>query len=218
MKKFLLLFLFSLKSFAQEVVIIDDFSYTNSHGYKVEKVFKKHTQVNILKLSAFDYIKSLKQVLEIKPLVLNLSFGSKEYDSEEVELLKKISNDGTWIVVAAGNDNSKISMSNPIYPCFYKIPNLVCIGAYDKNNKAVLSNFGPSVKYFASGHFQGQNLTSFAAPKVSSLIFQALKCQLDPISILNQGKGITVSGYHQTLLDELSVKDFCYTPLAHSPF
>lgn len=181
---------FSLNSQAStiDVVIIDDLG--NNHSKIVKSILSEN---NILELDAKNYIDSLKETIKIKPAVLNLSLGGLEEVPEEYYLLKQISDQGTIIVVASGNDNNFISQKNPIYPCIYKIANLFCIGSSMNFKKSSLSNFGPTVQYFIDGSFKNQNMTSFAAPRFSKLVLRMLKNKID----LNVLKHISV----ETLID-----------------
>lgn len=199
-----------------QVVIIDDFSSPRSHGYKVKAVLQKEFQGEIITLPVENYSTSLKQVLEIKPLVLNLSFGTSEYSGEEIELLKQISNQGTYIVVAAGNSNQKVNNANPVYPCFYPIENLMCVGASEGLTKAVFSNFGPKVKLFTNGFYQGENVTSFAAPRVSAFIAASIKCHNDPMDLIHR-QAVTIEGQEVSLLNE-KADSYCYKYSVRDPF
>jgi hypothetical protein len=198
-----------------QVAIIDDFSSPSAHGNKVLKVLQEEEFVNTIQLPEEDYINSLQKVLELKPQVLNLSFGHKEYNSEEFVLLSKISEQGTYIIVSSGNSNEKVGRFNTIYPCFYNISNLFCVGASEKKHKAFWSNYGPRVKIYSSGLFQGQNLTSFSAPRISRFFYQAHKCNLNPLEILHT-KTTFIDTQSQFLID-YSILDFCYLPKANEP-
>lgn len=213
----MLSFLVLLLNFAHaQVVIIDDFSSANAHGYKVQEVLRKEYTGEIVNLSVYEYTKSLSKVLQIKPAVLNLSFGTNEYNTEEIELLKQISVQGTFIVVAAGNNNQKVNMNNPVYPCFYPVKNLICVGAANGLEKALFSNFGPKVKVFTDGSFKGENVTSFAAPRVSAFVAGTLKCHNYPLDLINH-KTMTVAGQGVSLIDN-KAEDFCYHHAARDPF
>ena len=212
------LLFFSLSAWSQEIVIIDDFSSAQSHGQKVKEVLTYSVEEKeLITLSAHDYQSSLEKVLEIKPKVLNLSLGGSEFNEKELELLKAITTQGTWVIVAAGNDNEKVNGQNPIYPCVYKIHGLICVGALDGDKKSHLSNFGPSVKFYEKGNYKKENVTSFASPRVSALVYKMIKCNLNPEDLASLGSTILVQGYAQTRLDKLNINDFCYKPLAHGP-
>lgn len=204
------LYLFISVSFAQtDVVVIDNFTYSKSHGYQVLQVLKEDNfQANIIKLEESNYLNSLKKAIHLKPLVLNLSFGSTDYNSEELALLKELSSLGTIIVVASGNNNQQVNRHNPIYPCFYPVDNLICVGASDGESKSTLSNFGSRVKVFTSGLFNGDNVTSFAVPRVSRFIVQALKCNLNPLELI-QSQSINIHHQSQSLIT-YPATDFCY--------
>lgn len=211
----LLILLFTIPAFAQ-VVIIDDFATPKSHGYQVQKVLKADYPGEIITLPVATYHQSLKKVIKLKPQVLNLSFGTQEYDHQEIELLKEISSQGTFIVVAAGNSNQKVNQQNPIYPCFYPIENLICVGAAQDSQKAPLSNYGPKIKVYTSGQYQGDNVTSFAAPRISAFVAQALSCSQQPLDLIHY-QSMNIQEKEVSLVTN-KAQDFCYRPLGNQPF
>lgn len=78
---------------------------------------------------------------------INLSFGGSSPLNEERELLAKLSNNGTKIVAAAGNEGSNID-TNPYYPAsFHKqIRNIFTIGNIEDNGRwSSTSNYGNGV-------------------------------------------------------------------------
>ena len=170
----LLTVLISVNCFSKSKIgIIDDF--TSYHGQEIFSIIDQNTNhKEIIKYqlskSAENYYNLLEKAFNDKVDILNISSGTDSYDPKEFELLKKISNQGTIIVVASGNDNTRLGSKNQIFPCMFKIDNLFCIGASDKNKKAIHSNYGRGVSYFIDGSFSKGNMSSFSAPRFLSLV------------------------------------------------
>lgn len=182
--------LISTPALAIKVGVIDDF--TSYHGNEVVKIIKDNSPKNIEVVmyqlnkgsSQEDYLAILDQVSKSNLDVLNLSFGTKEYDSKEHSLLRKISNTGTKIVVAAGNSNVDVSKKDPVYPCLLKLDNLYCIGALDQDKKSQFSNYGRNVDFFIDGTFSKGNMTSFAAPRFAAVLAHLITGNLNIDSYL----------------------------------
>lgn len=180
---FLINILFSVSAFSEvKIAVIDNFE--SYHGNAVYEIIQStvHKDSKISKFQ-FDgnnlekYYSHLEKIRDEKFDIVNLSFGSSNYDLQESLLLRQISENGTLIVVAAGNDNTRIEGNNKIYPCSLKIDNLYCIGAGEKE-KASLSNYGFGVTYFMSGKYKDKDMTSFSAPRFSSLLSFLVKMPL----------------------------------------
>lgn len=212
--------LFINVAFAIDIAVIDDFSSKKSHGTKVIQVLNDQgvSPGQIQTLSVNNYYESLKNVIKSKPSVLNLSFGSSRYDQQELELLKKISDNGTIILVAAGNDSQRINMKNPIFPCYYTtVENLICIGASESSLKSPKSNFGHKVNFFISGDSPFGNYSSFSSPKVGKIILSALKCNLNPLEYLKSAPTKIIDHQSQWFLDGLDPREYCYHPRTSDP-
>jgi hypothetical protein len=180
----LMFFLYTSLSFGTEnkIAIIDDFSNSKSHGHLVSKSFSEYKgdlkfkpevielNVSASHLSFYDLI---NLAIELKVKVINLSFESVglEYNYEDYRILKKASDAGIWIVVASGNYGQELKpKTNPVYPCMYRVSQLVCIGASVNNKVWEKSNYGSWVFAYADGVLGKQIGTSFSAPKISQAI------------------------------------------------
>jgi len=165
------------------IAVVDNFE--TQHGEQVSSIISKKSKNSLITQFHVDfkdfskYLNILKEISNKSFDILNLSHGQVDYSLEESILLQKIAQNGTIIVVASGNDNSRIDKKNTIYPCQLKIKNLFCIGSSENMTKSSLSNFGPSVSFFISGQFYGKNVSSFAAPNFSALISHFLDKDID---------------------------------------
>lgn len=203
---------------ASSIAVVDDFSTPSSHGFKVSSILKEGKSKIIEVDISQGYEESLLKVKELKPEVLNLSLGGRELTDFEINLLTAISRQGTVIVVAAGNSNEELSMKNPIYPCVLRIKNLYCVGAKDNKTKAPLSNYGFQVNYFIDGSYNGQNMTSFAAPRLALVIAYLMDQGLNPSEYLNSlGEEIVVAKRKVQFIDYGLISE--YRPKTiHDPF
>lgn len=180
----IILFLYSSLSLGVEnkIAIIDDFSNSKSHGHLVSKSFSEYKgdlkfkpeviELNIA-ASHLSFSELIDLAISLKVKVINLSFESVglEYNYEDYRILKKASDSGIWIVVASGNYGQELKpKTNPVYPCMYRISQLVCIGASVKNKVWEKSNYGGWVFAYADGVLDKQIGTSFSAPKISQAI------------------------------------------------
>lgn len=214
--KFLILFLslFSLNSYAQvKIVVIDNFS--SYHGKAVVEIIKENAPSAHITTFDFDgnnldsYYNMLNQVLVGEFDILNLSMGHADYDAEEANLIRQISNKGIKIVTAAGNHNERLGKNNQIFPCMLKLENLYCVGAgIDKKAKA--SNFGVNVSYFIDGRYKNEDATSFSAPRFVSLMSKIIHLQgisIDSLLesrsqyVLNQDEAIRIIDFESLSKD-----------------
>lgn len=120
--------------------------------------------------------KALEYCLLLKPDIVNLSFGTEERLGNEFELLlKRLRNDGTFIVCASGNKNQSILD----YPA--RSEYTLAIGAVDPmNSKTDFSSYGDGIDFVCPGvnlyTTCGNNRycyvtgTSFAAPIFSGIL------------------------------------------------
>lgn len=168
-----------------KVAIIDDFSHANSHGHQVSEVFNTYKgnlsfkpeviELNVSNSVGYDTEKMVKLATELKVNVINLSLGEMdlgytEFNNNLFKALKKASDQGIWIVTAAGNNGDVLSVKNPMYPCMFKIERLICVGASQGNQINPISNKGYSVFVYADGSYKRTNMTSFATPRISQAI------------------------------------------------
>ncbi len=129
-------------------------------------------------IAAIDYMVDLKVRLGVNIKVANCSWGGGGYSPALEAAINRASEAGIIIVTAAGNSGSD-NDATPMYPANYDIPNILSVGAIDKEqNLASFSNYGAqSVDIAAPGvgitsTLPGQRYgslsgTSMAAPHVS---------------------------------------------------
>jgi uncharacterized protein YjdB len=107
--------------------------------------------------------------------VVNLSLGGVGHSSYEDDAIKYAINNGSVVVVSAGNDNKDTALYCPAH-----INTCIVVSAIDSyNNKANFSNYGASVDVAApgvgilscviGGGYQLKSGTSMAAPHVSAI-------------------------------------------------
>jgi subtilisin family serine protease len=106
--------------------------------------------------------------------VINMSYGSTSFNAAERDSIVQAGNNGILVVAAAGNDGNSVQN----YPAAYALPNLIAVGASDRNdNRSTFSSFGFWVDVFAPGtailttegpsSYGSVNGTSFASPIVA---------------------------------------------------
>lgn len=89
-----------------------------------------------------EYINCLRIATSLKPDFVNISSSGSNYDTEEFSLLKELSDGGTKIIVASGNQGRNLQYY-PVYPANYDIKNLIVVGNIEDNGqRSITSNFG----------------------------------------------------------------------------
>lgn len=87
-------------------------------------------------------IACFKQGLVQKVDIINYSAGGLKPYKDEYLVLKKLSDSGIKIIVAAGNNGEDLSIFD-YFPAQYPLQNIIVVGNMDKNKKRnVLSNYG----------------------------------------------------------------------------
>lgn len=110
-------------------------------------IIKYNGSMNLL----YNYEKALKYLLQISPNYVNMSYESSEFLDSEYETVKHLTENGTKVVVAAGNNKMDFSKECKIFPACLKIKeNFYVVGAPDIE----LSNYGGPVKYLMPGFWQ----------------------------------------------------------------
>jgi len=81
--------------------------------------------------------------------IINASWGTDEYDQA---LYDAISVFPGIVVAAAGNEGQEHNDSNHFYPCDFDLPNVICAGASDENDRMTdYSDYGSTVDILAPG-------------------------------------------------------------------
>lgn len=133
----------------------EDYIDTNSHGTHIAGIILKDTckEVELISCKYYhtytpanvqDSTNCFKLALKEHFDFINYSSVGYESNEEEYNVIKQISDKGTIILVAAGNDNADLSKpKNKSYPAKYKVKNLIPVGNLDLHNKrAPTSNYG----------------------------------------------------------------------------
>lgn len=103
-----------------------------------------------------NYLMALEQVAKDKPDILNISAGGSTIWDEEARLIKKILDNGTIIVAAAGNNATNLTKNCDYYPaCLDK--RIIVVGNGFNGSYYRSSNYGKVVDVIADG----QNQTAF---------------------------------------------------------
>ncbi len=145
------------------VFVLDCFRGEESHGKNVLGIIQKSNfgrgEVKAVDLgdtiNKKDYLKALTRISDsvqnnpIARVVVNLSFGSYDYDPLEDALIRKLSNKGVIVVAAAGNENT----SSSCYPAAYD--ETIAVAAVSSlGRKEKYSNYGSWIDIAAKGHLQ----------------------------------------------------------------
>jgi serine protease len=104
-----------------------------------------------------NFNEALKMAIELDVDVINISYTHIIPRPSEEALFKKAQEKKIIIVAAAGNsgeDLDKLDEMHKTYPCSYNLPNIICVGNWDKtkDQKDENTNFGGRVKNFADGN------------------------------------------------------------------
>jgi len=85
--------------------------------------------------------------------ILNMSWGTEEYDSALYEAIKAYNG---LVVAAAGNEGMEHNQDNHFYPCDFDLDNVICVGASSEDDQiTTYSDYGESVDILAPG---GENV------------------------------------------------------------
>lgn len=167
MKLFTLLVLFSSLTFAKDIKVLEidtgmGLNDTNGHGSHIAGIIMKDVcpEVNLISCIYYDKLNTDKQnfqnelecfksALIIKPDIINFSSGGPDFNKEEYEILKSLSDLNIKIVVAAGNDGRNfLNVYDPVhsyFPAQYDIKNIIPVGNLDEyGNRNPSSNYGLS--------------------------------------------------------------------------
>jgi hypothetical protein len=182
------------------IFVIDTFDGRDSHGENVSQTLAKSCyrtcEIKNISLGSAvrrdPYLDALEDILRFarenpdRHILINMSFGSTEPDSQERRLIETMVRRGMLLVAAAGNNDT----DKPMYPAAY--PGVLAVAAVDLyGKKEAYSNYGRYIAVAAGGFLKTQIVsrelkgagpysreyvrylitggTSFAAPRVSGL-------------------------------------------------
>ena len=124
------------------------------------KIYKSGPNAGLGKFDLNIYIKALEYVARVKPAILNLSMSGEIPDERETVAIKRILNNGTVIVAAAGNEGKHFgpdSCTN--FPACVD-PRIFVVGSFDAS-----SNWGDQVDIKLDGHYNDIDGTSMSAAR-----------------------------------------------------
>jgi len=99
-----------------------------------------------------EYLNCVRIAGSLKPDFINISSSGSNYDAEEFQILKELSDGGTKIIVASGNNGKDLSKEMKVYPANYDIKNLIVVGNIEDNGqRSLTSNFGLSNEVYEKG-------------------------------------------------------------------
>ncbi|MFO8006940.1 MAG: S8 family serine peptidase, partial [Candidatus Brocadiia bacterium] len=132
------------------------------------------------------YLDGLRTVLEYmrrepaRAVIVNISLSNPVANPAEEELIRRLTEAGTLVVAAAGNNDT----DEPFYPAAY--PDVIAVASATRRGKALHSNYGTHVDIAASGDISFIDYeflpyerlqremeargTSFAAPRVAGTV------------------------------------------------
>lgn len=165
------------------------------HGTAVSGIIAKSTPDNVKikpykilnnlgKGTVAQFIAAAEYILseENKPDILNLSFGSFDFEGEDLqaELCERLVNAGITVIISSGNDNLPVKYISPA-----GADSAITVGAYNSDFKVCsFSNYGEEIDIAAPGEniytaarnhsYSSISGTSAAAPFVSSACAYAL--------------------------------------------
>lgn len=173
----------------------NDSSDDEGHGTAVSGIIAKSTPTNV-KIKPYKFLNSLgkgtvAQFITVaeyilseknKPDILNLSFGSYNFEGEDLqaELCERLADAGITVVISSGNDNLPVKYMSPA-----GVDSAITVGAYNRDFKVCsFSNYGEEIDVAAPGEdiytaalnhsYSSVSGTSAAAPFVSSACAYAL--------------------------------------------
>lgn len=125
-------------------------------------------------------IDGLKYALEIKPDIVSMSLGGSQDDQELHDLIKKLTDIGIPVIVAAGNDGGLKEQDNRVnYPGKYD--EVITVGSFNSSyDISYFSSWGDDVDILAPGEniysttldnkYAKGSGTSFATPFVAGVV------------------------------------------------
>ena len=133
----------------------EDYVDLNGHGTHVAGIVLKDTCPEIELISCKYYTDSITEMMKKSNLtrsiecfkkaltqhidIINYSSGGDSFSQEEFDILKKLSDKGIKIVVAAGNNGEDLKISD-YYPAKYKLTNIIVVGNLNVNKNVFYSS------------------------------------------------------------------------------
>lgn len=94
-------------------------------------------------------VKAVRYAQKKRIRVLNMSWGTEDYDQELYDAIKGYSG---LVVAAAGNEGKSHDTGRHYYPCDFNLDNIICVGAStEKGELASYSDYGSTVDILAPG-------------------------------------------------------------------
>lgn len=119
-------------------------------------------------------INGLKHIKKLKPDIINYSISGPLPIPKEMILLDQISNNGTKIFVASGNNKKDLSVECSSYPACYYLPKVSVIGCRDMfcNVKGPINKYETGTVSINGKIDKG---SSFATPRAIAAYIRRLK-------------------------------------------
>jgi ankyrin repeat protein len=148
------------------VWVIDDFGVTRGHGDMVVDIIRKEYQGLLMKydagnwtsdrnLDGFKVASGMQKIVEWSQehptihVIVNVSWGSKEYSPQLKELYETLTNDLGFSVVAAAGNDGKEGCSYPAgYPGVIGVSTVVRYEIYNSFQRASYANYGKCVSLY----------------------------------------------------------------------
>ena len=137
----------------------------NGHGTNVVGLIGRSIDISKYCVTSFSvsgqigdinpYLEALELISKYNPIAINISWASEGYDNKEFELIKKYTDSGIKVIVAAGNKGLNLGNGScNIYPACHALNiknNLIVVGSTNKK----YSNHGYIVDEYYPGDKQG---------------------------------------------------------------
>lgn len=130
-------------------------------------------------IAAIDWaVKAKQRGIDVR--VLSASWGGDAYSQGLFDAIARAGDAGILFVTAAGNSHLDIEQ-DPIYPCAYELPNVVCVAATRNNDRLTsFSDYGAAHVDLAA---PGEAIVSTVPRGVVPGCGQSLYCSLDGTSM-----------------------------------
>jgi subtilisin family serine protease len=138
--------------------------------------------------------------------IINLSFGSFQYNEEEEKVIQKASDHGILIIAAAGNENIPVNKGGKkFYPAMYKPKNMIIVGnIYPDGRPTDSTNYGLDVDLSAVSTIDSITIQdTIEAPSGTS--FSAAIVSRAAAHILAFNPSLTATEVKSILLSTVSV-------------